>query len=69
MGFVPENNFAEGEALEYIGSGFMGFDPDTRTVYYVMNDDASYLYVWVKYKGSYKRLHVNELRRVNYRAA
>ncbi len=69
MNFAQVVSFLPGEELEFTGPGFFGFDPEERKVIYVMEDEDSYMYIWVKYKAAYKRLHANELKRSNNKAA
>lgn len=63
------NELRGGEELVYTGPGFFGFDPHNRSLTYVMEDEGSLCYVWVKYKGWYKRLHMKDITRNKSHAA
>ena len=63
------NELRDGEPLVYTGPGFFGFDPHDRSLTYVMPDEGTFAYIWVKYKNWYKRLLVNHVSRRRSNAA
>ncbi len=40
-----------GQKLKYKGRGFLGFDPNDKTMVFIENYDSSLGDIWVKYKG------------------
>lgn len=41
-----------GDKMEYIGKGFLGFDPNDRTMTYMGRHENSQHDIWVEYKGA-----------------